>query len=213
MKNKTTLLPIMFGSLMMLSSVSPAFCNLTISSGIPSNYVPIDLTAAPLGVGSPYSFDSGTIYFDAGYGQGIVQGDSTGQHATPDTVAGPEYTGKYFAAGPASISIVFDSPEKTFALLWGSYSYDNGLSFYKGSDYLGAILWTDVAEIGGNGFTVTSDVAFDTVVFNNDGFAFEAVPFEATATPEPGFYGLMGLGFSGLSFVSVRRRRASSAKR
>jgi hypothetical protein len=36
---------------------------------------------------------------------------------------------------------------------------------------------------------------------------YDAGTFEYTATPEPGFYGLMGLGVSGL-FVAVRRRRA-----
>ncbi len=212
MKTKLVFAPFIFGSLMMLSAVSPIFGNLTISAGISSNYVPIDLTAAPLGAGSPYNFTGGTIHFGTGDDQGIVQGDVTGAHATPGTISGPEYTGKYLAAGPAPIAITFDTPQKSFALLWGSVSGDNELSFYMDSDLLGTVTGPEIAAVGGNGFTITSDTAFDTVFFRNGGYAFEAVPFETTATPEPGFYGVIGLGFSVLSFAGLRRRKASTTK-
>ncbi len=205
---------------MMLSAIPPAFGNLTIYQGLAlpgsiSSYVPIDLSSAPLGAGSPYSFAGGTVSF-SGPTQGIVQGTVPGLHLDPTNLDGTPYTGKYFAASSnGSNTITFTSTESSFAFLWGSPDSSNVLRFYSGTTLLGTVTGSEINTSGGDGIVIDSDKAFSSVVFSDSVSAFEIAPLVASPnsfTPEPGFYGMMGLGFSVLSFAGLRRRNACNTK-
>jgi len=73
-----------------------------------------------------------------------------------------------------------------------------------------------VAPTSVNWFAYTYDVAgFYPPYSGSGGFyndvdpGFEGVATAASATPEPGFYGLLALGLSGLVTVGVRRRKSA----
>ncbi len=220
MKTQTIFAPFLFGSLMMLSAISPAFGNLTIYQGLAlpgsiSSYVPIDLSSAPLGAGSPYSFAGGTVSF-SGPTQGIVEGTSYGLHDDPTNLDGTPYTGKYFAASSnGSNTITFTNLESSFAFLWGSADPSNVLRFYNGTVLVGTVTGSEITDNRGVGVVIDSDKAFSSVVFSDGVSVFEIAPLVASPnsfTPEPGFYGMMGLGFSVLSFAGLRRSKAFNTK-
>jgi hypothetical protein len=171
--------------------------------------------------------------------QGVVQGTVPFVHDTPvgATLGGvPEYlaggfgsglttssaaSGDYFSTGVGTITITFDTPQTSFALLWGSDDTENTLSFNDSADYVvtGTAVQSAASDFAGSQYldwgrsayvTVNTDTPFTTVTAYSSIVSFEFLPLAGSnepfieAVPEPGSLILSGIGIVALL---LRRRR------
>jgi hypothetical protein len=174
-----------------------------------------------------------SISFAVANNEGVVQGMTPGAHAVP--VAGvngasPEYltggfgsaltsniadSGNYFSTGFGTITITFDTPQTSFALLWGSIDTGNSLTFNDAANFVvtGTQVQAAAAGFVSNGFqgpggsayvVVNTLTPFTTVTARSSTISFEFGGVAASMepfvfdTPEPATLLLVGLGIAAL---------------
>ncbi len=185
-----------------------------------------------------------TVTVTTGSRQGIVKGSSAGLYAVP--VAGvthgtAEYltgnfgsslttsvanSGNYFSTGLGSITFTFSTPQKSFALLWGSIDTTNALTFNDENHYhvTGTNVQTAASGFtqngfqgpGGSAYVVVNTTSPFTSVTASSGvvsFEFAAVAASSVAfTPEPSSAPLFALGLSAIVFGAFRRHRSTQGQ-
>lgn len=137
----------------------------------------------------------------------------------------------YLATGhsaAANVTMTFVGQQNYFGLLWGSVDWFNTLTFYSNGALVTSFTGTDVSNSAEAGDCVGGDQgalgtcyvninfltgSYDEVVASSSSYAFEfdnvAFSASATAVPEPGAFGLMGLGLLTLGGLAMRRRKFS----
>jgi PEP-CTERM motif len=164
------------------------------------------------------SFSGSAVIMNNG-GQG-----SLGLYATPygDTT-------NYMAVlGGGSEQISYSSPKTSFGLYWGSVDNYNSLSFYNGDTLVATVTGGDVdppmsanggqTDYASNGYVwITALPQFDRVIAasGSNSFEFDNViggvgvgfPTASTAVPEPSTWAMLLVGFSGLGYAALRRKR------
>ncbi|MEP7184341.1 MAG: PEP-CTERM sorting domain-containing protein [Rhodanobacter sp.] len=135
----------------------------------------------------------------------------------------------YLASGnssAANVTMTFGGQQNYFGLLWGSVDWFNTLTFYSNGILVTSFDGTDVSNSAGAGNCVGGDQgalgtcyvninfltgSYDKVVASSSSYSFEfdnvAFSAFATAVPEPGALGLMGLGLLTLGGLAMRRRK------
>lgn len=191
------------------------------------------------GAGYTISFSTGVLYY-----QGVVQGNLSvvspggglaAAHAVP--VAGvtaggtPEYltggfgsplttnianSGNYLSTGTGAITITFDTPKQSLALLWGSVDMLNELSFYEtvpitvtGAAIQAAAGFSGDYGVGSTWVLINTTTPFTTVLATNSMFSFEFAGISAAGpfvVPEPSSVALFSAAIPLLAFGALRRR-------
>lgn len=186
-----------------------------------AGFAPVDLSAAPLGSGAPFTVGNDNVSFvGTPANQGVVNGSLSGQYAAPVTnAAGNKYTGNYFSTGNAGyIDINFASPQLALALLWGSVDLSNDITFLSNGVAIGNVLGSDInanangSQGYGGSFYVLLNLtqSFDEIQLSSGVTSFEAAEFGADSSnffiPEPTSLAVLGAGLLGLTLL--RRRNA-----
>ena len=169
--------------------------------------------------------------------QGIVQGAATTLHAIPvagvsgssplfltggygsATTADPLQSGSYLSTGGigAQITITFNTPQTSLALLWGSIDATNQLTLsgglIAGSDTLTGSQLQGVAGFAGNGYqgvngsayVSLTDTAFTTITLSSGVPSFEVTATVGSDTPfsvpEPVSVIVLGGSLAGLGLA------------
>jgi hypothetical protein len=220
------------------------------SSMAPSGATPVsvDLSGITAPSNSTINGPGYTVTFATAAGQGVVQGSLSGQYAVPvagATGAGnstPEYltdgfgsmlttevlaSGNYFSTGLGTITITFDVPEISLALLWGSIDTGNWLTLNDADNF--KVTGTEVQQAaagfvsngyqgpGGSAYVlINSDSSFTSVTLGSDVMSFESSALAASSqpftnpTPEPASMALIG---GGLCLAALIGRRKLNAKK
>jgi hypothetical protein len=220
------------------------------SASPPSGTIPtvIDLSGVTSPSQVPVTGLGYSISF-AGVGgdQGVVQGTMGDVHAVP--VAGvvggttPEFltggfgsslttnvanSGNYLSTGVGTITITFNSPQSSLALLWGSIDTGNSLTFNDAAGFVvtGTAVQAAAAGFVSNGFqgpggsayiVVNTDTPFTTITAASSVVSFEfagvaAATSSFTTVPEPASLILIapGIGFLACGAICRRRQRPKS---
>jgi hypothetical protein len=204
-------------------------------------FTPIVLTSGMSAATTPNMIALGyTISFDTTSDEGLVKGNVIGDFAIP--VAGvngisPQYltggygsalttsedsSGSYLSTGLGSITITFQTPQISLALLWGSVDMANKLTFNDSANYTvtGANVMAATAGLVGPGYqgaggsayvVVNTSTPFTTVTAASTAGSFEflaeAGRTAAVANPEPNVMLLLGSGMIAIAFLGIRKTR------
>jgi hypothetical protein len=191
-------------------------------------------------VGSGYS-----LTFSVAGDQGVVQGTAGGVHATPVAgVSGGNATyltgnfgsgqttdvtasGNYLSTGTGTITLTFDAPQTSLALLWGSIDTGNVVTFGNaaGDTLTGATVQGLASGFVSNGFqgpggsayvVANSDTPFSTVTFSSNVVSFEFAGVVASEgmisnVPLPASAPLFGAALVALGAVGYGLQRKKGA--
>jgi PEP-CTERM motif len=149
-------------------------------------------------------------------GSGIVMNNHGG--GTHDLYATPYGDASNYMAvlGGGSETIAYSAPRTRFGLYWGSVDTYNNLFFYSGTSLVATVTGSDVAppmqadggqtSYASNAYVLISQLpSFDSVVVYSGGYSFE---FDnVTVAPEPSTWAMLGIGFTGIVSLAVRRGR------
>jgi hypothetical protein len=166
---------------------------------------------------TPYGQTSATPAFTDGGGSwsggGVVMEnaglDSLGLYAEPlnDTT-------NYMAVlGGQSETVTYNKLQSQMGLYWGSIDSYNVLTLFNGANSVTvpvpAFASGGQSSSDSNQYFVISGFAFDKAVFSSNGnsFEFDNVAVSPVATPEPGTWAMLGLGFAALGFGALRKGR------
>ncbi len=158
-------------------------------------------------------------------GNGTLFGEQTFSGSVRNTYLAAGSTG---SSANANVTLTFGGQQNYFGLLWGSVDWFNTLTFYSGGAFVTSFNGTDVSNSAGTGNCIGGDQgmlgtcyvninfltgSYDKVVATSSSYSFEfdnvAFSAAATAVPEPGALGLMGLGLLSLGGLALRRRKFS----
>lgn len=141
----------------------------------------------------------------------IVQGSQVNNYATPSGNTTHYLTISNVGSGKAgatgSITLNFASALDYFGLYWGSVDPYNSISFFNGDTLLATFTGNDVSTTASGSWTGATDnlyanffagsgEAFNKVVLNSTGIAFESDNFAYRAAPEPLTLGGTAIGLA-----------------
>jgi hypothetical protein len=179
--------------------------------------------------GKVVTFDRGSATYQIGGNAKVASGNLSNVYAAPATSVTTEDTTNYLAAFPTMGEVGLGAGSlfgfglaKAVTFYWGSIDSFNTLDFYSGDTLLGSVFgqqasaWPNGDQDSGvtnRTVSISSDKAFDKLVFRTGQNAFEADSFKFTAAvPEPATWGMMILGFGaiGMAMRSSRRRQGAA---
>ena len=149
----------------------------------------------------------------------IVTGPSQGsKYTVPDGS-----TGFFFADydndnifGTSVATIGLGGTYNSFSVLWGTVDSYNTLQFLSNNGVVLTVTGSQAAAQSGATVDAnqtitysTSGFSFDSVRLTTVSNAFEIDNISVNAVPEPGTWGMLGLGTVGAGAVALRRRRAA----
>ena len=166
-------------------------------------------------------------FIDAGAafsGSGVIMNNggqgSLGLYASPFGDAS-----NYMAVlGGGWEEIAYSAPSASFGLYWGSVDTYNSLAFYSGDALVATITGADLplsanggqADYASNAYVwITALPQFDRVIAASSSNSFEfdnvvaggALAQASAPIPEPSTWAMMLLGFAGLGYAALRRKK------